>query len=220
MVLSSVTILIFCLLSVLAFFRKHIAERIGLLALIILGESIISIINSFSNINIFSMTRIITATICFILIAQIWWIFFGSLHRLEKAHMLKTGYTMILSHLPFYIGLIFLATLIHHAITGDLDQKTFALMGIVGMTLFYIGKQIPYIIAFPPYRIGIAFNSLVCISITAIASLCSRIEYSLAIMSIGLFIYIILNVYWLIPKYNIDQYLISENDLIGSAYKL
>lgn len=186
---------------------KHLTERIGLLALIILGESIITIVNSFSSIQYYSISGVVDAVIGFILIAQIWWIFFGSLHRLEKAKNLKSGYVLILSHLPFYIGLIFLASLIHYSIMGDLDQQTFALMGIIGMTLFYIGKQIPYLVAFPPYRWGIIFQSIVSIAITAIASFCSKIEYSLIIMSFGLFVYIQLNVRWLIPKFNIDEYL-------------
>ncbi|MED7787681.1 low temperature requirement protein A [Francisella sp. 19X1-34] len=186
---------------------KHLTERVGLLALIILGESIITIVNSFASIKQFNILDIVDAVVGFILIAQIWWIFFGSLHRLEKAKNLKTGYVLILSHLPFYIGLIFLASLIHYSIIDDLNQRTFALMAITGMALFYIGKQIPYLVAFPPYRWGIVFNSIVSISITAIASFCPKIEYSLIIMSLGLFVYIQLNVCWLIPTFDIDEYL-------------
>lgn len=190
--------------------RKHLAERIGLLAIIVLGETVISIIGTFSAKSSFDGLDILAAVTGFLLIAQIWWIFFGSLHRLELAKKIETGHTMIFSHLFFYVGLIFLANLVRHSIIGDLDRETFALMGIAGMTLFYLGKQIPYIRAFPPYRNGIILNSVLCIAVTAVAALLPKIEYSLVAMSVGLFLYVQLNVRWLIPKFDVSDYLEQE----------
>lgn len=190
--------------------RKHLAERIGLLAIIVLGETVISIVGSLSSAVEISGFGIVSAVAGFVLIAQIWWVFYGSLHRLELAKSIKTGNVMILSHLIFYVGLIFLANLVRHAIQQDLDQPTFAIMAIVGMTLFYLGKQIPYIVAMPPYRNGIIFNSVVCIAITAVAALLPRIEFSLIAMCIGMIVYVQLNVRWLIPKFDVSEYLDEE----------
>lgn len=191
--------------------RKHLAERIGLLAIIVLGETVISIVGTLSGAEEIHGFGIVSAVAGFVLIAQIWWIFYGSLHRLESAKGIKTGNVMILSHLVFYVGLIFLANLVRHAINQDLDQQTFAVMAIVGMTFFYLGKQIPYIVAFPPYRFGIIVNSVVCIGITAIAALLPRTEYSLIVMCLGMIVYVQMNVRWLIPSYDVSDYLEEES---------
>ncbi|MFV0461565.1 MAG: low temperature requirement protein A [Actinomycetales bacterium] len=190
--------------------RKHLAERVGLLTIIVLGETVISIIGSMSSADEITSAGVISAVAGFVLIAQIWWVFFGSLHRLERAKRLTTGNVMVLSHLVFYVGLIFLANLVRHAINQDLDHETFAIMAVTGMTLFYVGKQIPYMVAFPPYRFGLVVNSVVCIGITMVATLMSRTEYSLIVMCVGMAVYVQLNVRWLIPSYDVSDYLLDE----------
>ena len=189
--------------------RKHLAERIGLLAIIILGETVISIVGSMAETK-WDANDVLAAVAGFLLIASIWWIYFGSLHRLERAKRITTGDVIIYAHLPFYIGLVFLANMVRHSINGDLDRSTFALMSIFGLTLFYIGKQIPYVYAFPPYTRGIVINSAVCIGITVFSCLLPRTEYAMLGMMFGMLVYVQLNVGWLIPHHNIDAYLEDE----------
>ncbi len=185
--------------------KKHLVERTGLLAVIILGETVISIVGSLAlhgiDKNAFS------AISGFVLLGAIWWVYFGSLHRLEKAKNMLTGTVLVYSHLFFYIGLILLANLVQHSILGTVDTTTFGTIAIVGLTLFYMGKQISYIAAFPPYRFGIVVNTIICIVITTLSTLLPKVEYSIIGMTLGILIYVLLNVKWLIPKYNVDKYL-------------
>ncbi len=78
------------------------------------------------------MSDAVAAAAGFLLIVQIWWIFFGAIHLLERAKRIQSGLLVLLSHLFLYIGIIFLANLTGHAINGDLNPQTFAVMGITG----------------------------------------------------------------------------------------
>ncbi|MCP4711303.1 MAG: low temperature requirement protein A, partial [Planctomycetes bacterium] len=54
--------------------REHLVERVGLLAIILLGESIISMANGISNVT-WDMSTIITAGFGFSFVCMIWWIY-------------------------------------------------------------------------------------------------------------------------------------------------
>jgi low temperature requirement protein LtrA len=193
--------------SVFPVHRQHLIERIGLFAIIVLGETVIRIVGSFAAHKDYDTFDMIAAAAGFVLIVQIWWIFFGALHLLEQAKRIQSGLVVILSHLLLYVGMIFLANLTGHAINGDLSGQTFAVLGVSGAVLFYLGKQIPYFIAFPPYRVSNVVNTLICVGITVIATFLPRPEYSLIMMCFGMFVYVQLNLRWTIPLHNVDAYL-------------
>ena len=90
------------------------------------------------------------------------------------------------------------------------NRQTFAVLGVSGAVLFYLGKQIPYFIAFPPYRVSNVVNTLICVGITVIATFLPRPEYSLIMMCFGMFVYVQLNLRWTIPLHNVDAYLVAE----------
>ncbi len=107
------------------------------------------------------------------------------------------------------MGLLVLANLIRHSILQDLDQETFGMLAIFGLSCYYIGKQIPYMVAFPNRRVGIIINTIVCIGITYLSTLLPRIEYSLIGMTIGMLFYVFSTFKWVISV-NVDQYLEDE----------
>ena len=123
--------------------RRHLVERIGLLAIIILGESMIAMVASLdhSHWDAFDVGSAVTG---FLLIGAIWWIYFDSFPVLERAQRLTNGYVLIFAHLFLCMGLLLLANMIRHAILGDLDRTTFSMLGVSGLCLFYLGKQVPY----------------------------------------------------------------------------
>ncbi len=169
----------------------HLVERIGLLAIIILGESVIAMVGSLDH-DGWSGVDVISASTGFLLIGAIWWIYFDSFPTLERARRLVTGNALIFTHLLLCMGLLILANMIRHAILGDLDRPTFGLLAVTGLCFFYLGKQIPYWYAFPPWRSAILINTLVCVSITIASSLLPAIEYSLIGMTVGMFVYVYL----------------------------
>lgn len=171
--------------------RAHLVERIGLLAIIILGESVIAMVGSLDHEH-WNMMDIVSAATGFLLIGAIWWIYFDSFPILERAKRLTTGNVLIFTHLLICMGLLILANMIRHAILGDLDRPTFGLLAVTGLCFFYLGKQTPYWYAFPPWRSAIVSNTIVCISITVASSFLPEIEYSLIGMTLGMFVYVYL----------------------------
>lgn len=171
--------------------KAHLVERLGLLAIIILGESMISIVSSLSSIS-WELYDILGATSGFILICAIWWIYFDSYHKFEEAKKIDTGHVLIYMHLFLCMGLLILANLIRHSILEDLDQHTFGMLAVIGLTFFYLGKQIPYMHAFPIWKKQIIINTTICIGITFASTFLPRIEYSLVGMMFGMFVYVFL----------------------------
>lgn len=190
--------------------RRHLIERIGLFAIIVLGETVIRIVGSFTARDQYDMFDVIAAAAGFLLIVQIWWIFFGALYLLERAKRIQSGLLVLLSHLLLYIGIIFLANLTGHAINGDLNHQTFAVLGVTGSVFFYLGKQLPYFMAYPPLRVANVVSTLVCVGITVLATFLPRAEYSLLMMCFGMFVYVQLNLWWTIPLHNVEAYAEAE----------
>lgn len=189
--------------------REHFVERIGLLAIIILGESMIAMVASLSH-EQWNISDIISASTGFLLIGMIWWIYFDSFPILERAKKITNGNVLIYTHLLLCMGLLILANMIRHTILGDLDRATFGLLAITGLVFFYLGKQIPYWYAFPPWRKAIISNTLVCVSITVASSFLPKIEYSLIGMTFGMFVYVYLT-FKRIISVNVDTYLVDEH---------
>ena len=171
--------------------REHLVERMGLLAIIILGESVIAMVASLNH-EVWDFMDIISAATGFLLIGAIWWVYFDSFPKLEHAKRFTSANAMIYPHLLVCMGLLILANMIRHAILGDLDRSTFGLLAVAGLVMFYLGKQIPYWYAFPPWRGAIITNSFVCIGITVASTFLPRVEYSLIGMTLGMFVYVYL----------------------------
>ena len=185
--------------------REHLVERMGLLAIIILGESMIAMVASLSSVN-WDLLDMIAAATGFILIGSIWWVYFDSFPKLESAKRLTSGKVLIFTHLLVCMGLLILANMIRHAILGDLDQQTFGLLAVTGFVCFYLGKQIPYWYAFPPWRVAIVTNTVVCISITIASAFLLGLEYALLGMTIGMLIYVYLT-FKRILSVGVDEFL-------------
>jgi len=189
--------------------KGHLVERMGLLAIIILGESMIAMVASLSK-EVWDVHDFIGATAGLLLVAAIWWVYFDSFPILERAKRLTTGSTLIYSHLMLCMGLLILANMIRHAILEDLDRPTFGLLSITGLILFYLGKQVPYWYAFPSWRRAIISNTFICVSITVASSFLPRIEYSLVGMTLGMLVYVLLT-FKRILTVNVDEYLDEEH---------
>lgn len=186
--------------------KPHLVERLGLFAIIILGESMINIVRTLSEVHHWTVLDGVGAVSGFIMACSIWWIYFDSYHLFEKAKKITTGQTLIYMHLFVCMGLLILANLIRHSILGDLNQQAFGLLAIIGLTFFYIGKQFPYVEAFPVWKKQIIINTLVCVGITFLSTLLPDVVYSLVGMMGGLFVYIFLT-YRYVLNHDLSDYL-------------
>ena len=179
--------------------RRHLIERIGLLSLILLGESMIRLVVGLSGIE-WNGYNVLAAITGFVMLASIWWIYFDSFPLLESAKRLTHGFVLVYSNALFLLGLGVLASLIWHAIRNDLVMDDFRWLAIAGMTLFYVGKQISYFITIPPYRINTLINSAVCIGVTAASTYLPRAEWTLLGATLGMIFYAYSNFRWTFHK--------------------
>ena len=188
--------------------RSHLVERMGLLSIILLGETVISLVAGLGGIewNAVAVTRALSG---FLLIGAIWWIYFDSFPVLERAERIKNGFVVLLPNALFCMGLIMLATLVRYAILDELHHKDFSILAVSGMTLFYFGKQIIYYNAFPVYRKNIIINSAVCIGITLASSFLPEQEYAMIGVTLGMFFYVYSTFRWILTK-DVSKYLVEE----------
>lgn len=194
--------------TVMPVHRSHLVERIGLLSIILLGESVISLVSGLSGLewNQYDMFAAVTG---FLMIGAIWWIYFDSFNILERAKRIQQGFVLLYSHLLFLLGLGVLSSLIGHAILNDLAITDFRRLAIAGMTLFYLGKQISYYAAFPTFRINLLVNTVVCITVTTLSTFLPRPEYTLLGMTLGMFFYVYSNFKWTLTQ-DVTPFLIDE----------
>ena len=187
--------------------KEHLVERLGLLSIILLGESVISLVTGLHNI-VWNRYNLMAAISGFVMIGALWWIYFDSFHLMERFKKMHSGFVLLYSHIFLAMGLVILANVIRHAILGNLRMVDFSFLGVLGMTLFYIGKQVPYFLYLPPYRINIIINSIVCIGITLASAFLIRPEYALVGMTLGMFFYSYSNLKWTLSK-DASPYLVN-----------
>ncbi|MEO1128819.1 MAG: low temperature requirement protein A [Planctomycetota bacterium] len=188
--------------------REHLVERIGLLSIILLGESVISMVAGLRGIE-WTASNLTAAITGFIMIVSIWWIYFDSFNTLEHAKRITHGYALLYSHVLFCLGLGALASLIGHVVLDDVGASDYRLLAIGGLTLFYFGKQIAYWHAFPPFRPNLVINSVVCIGITVGSSFLPSPVHALIGMTAGLLFYVFSNFRWTLTK-DVSAYLASH----------
>lgn len=171
---------------------EHLIERLGLLTLILLGESVISLSGGLSSIQ-WDHYNVMAAITGFIMICAIWWIYFDSFYLLSKNDSNMSGHALIYSHLFLFMGLALLANLIRHAILNDIAILDFQIMSFIGMTLFFLGKQYGYFIAVPKIRKYIVQNTLIVLALAGLVIRLPRVDYILCGLTATMICYVFLN---------------------------
>ena len=179
--------------------REHLVERVGLLSIILLGESVISLVGGLSGLE-WDRFDLVAALTGFLMIGAIWWIYFDGFPLLERAKRIQYGFPLLYSHVLFLLGMGILSSLIRHAILNDVSMGEFRGLAIAGMTLFYLGKQISYYLAFPTIRRILVINTIVCISITIVSTFLPRPEYTLIGITMGMLFYVYSNFRWTLTQ--------------------
>lgn len=171
---------------------EHLTERLGLLTLILLGESVFSLSGGLSSIQ-WDHYNVTTAITGFIMICSIWWIYFDSFYLLKENDSSISGHSLIYSHLFLFIGLALLANLIRHAILKDIAILDFRIMSFIGMALFFLGKQYGYFIAVSKIRKYIIQNTLIVLSLSGLVIFLPRVDYILYGLTATMICYVFLN---------------------------
>ena len=174
---------------------EHLIERVGLLTLIMLGESVISLSTGLANIS-WTVERLMTAATGFVTISSIWWVYFDSFHLLSK-QKLATGHSVLYSHFFVFIGLSILASMIRHAILDDIVVSDFRVLSVIGAVCFFIGKQYGYFMERPELRRQLVVNTLIVFVLIGFALLLPRTSYILLGLTASVICYAFLSLRYL-----------------------
>lgn len=177
----------------------HLLERTGLLIIILLGESVISIVGALSKVD-WSINNIIASISGFALIGGFWWIHFDSFDLLENSKKFRKPYVILIPHFLLCMGLSIIANIIRYAILDELSLENFKFLLLVGLTLFYIGKLIPYTIALPEARKQQFMNTTIVFILTGFSLYLSKVELIMVAASLIMFIHIYLNYKYILNK--------------------
>ncbi|WP_429842128.1 low temperature requirement protein A [Brevibacillus sp. FIR094] len=86
----------------------HLLERFGLFTLILIGESVISILTVLQS-SSWTWTSILFALFTFVLVIAMWWQYFDNLEKKVSKEMQTAGQTIIYGHLFIYVSMGFIA---------------------------------------------------------------------------------------------------------------
>jgi low temperature requirement protein LtrA len=182
-------------LQVIPVHTEHLIERVGLLTIIILGESVTSLSTGLSDLS-WTAQRLLTAATGFVMISSIWWVYFDSFHLLTK-QQLTTGHSVLYSHFFVFIGLSILASLIRHAILDDMAVSDFRILSAIGAVCFFIGKQYGYFMELPGLRSQLVINTLVVFVLIGFALLLPGTDYILLGLTASVICYAFLSLRYL-----------------------
>lgn len=178
----------------------HLIERMGLLIIILMGESIIFLSAGLVDMHWDAQT-ITAAGSGIIMIGAAWWIYFDSYHRLgDGVGRYRDGLALMYPHFFTCLGLSIMANVIYHAIHPDLDRHEYQVMAMAGMVVFYIGKQVPYFTKYSAMRVNIIVNTAATLALCAGSLLLPSHATILMGMTIALLMYITLNYFTTIRK--------------------
>jgi low temperature requirement protein LtrA len=174
---------------------EHLIERVGLLTIIILGESVSSLSIGLANIS-WTVERLLHTATGFVMISSIWWVYFDSFHLLTK-QKLTTGHSVLYSHFFVFVGLSILSSLIRHAILDDMAVADFRVLSVVGTVCFFIGKQYAYFMERPALRPQLVVNTLAVFALSGLALLLPRTGYILLGLTVAVICYAFLSLKYL-----------------------
>ncbi|MEP4192890.1 MAG: low temperature requirement protein A, partial [Sneathiella sp.] len=126
----------------------HLPERFGLLSIILLGESVLSLSNSFENLS-WTPLSLTMATGSFIMACSLWWLYFNNMDRHIMGKKLGTGQSVIYSHLFIYSGLGGIAAMIRFAVLPELTLIEYKLLSAFGVLTLMLALQYLHILYHP-----------------------------------------------------------------------
>jgi low temperature requirement protein LtrA len=126
----------------------HLPERFALLTIILLGESVASLVSTLGGAAI-SASAATAAAAGFILTAAIWWTYYENLEHRIYGRSLGTGQAVIYVHLAIYVSLGGIANMIRFAIEPVLALSDYKLLAGLSATGFLASMQLLHLAYHP-----------------------------------------------------------------------
>jgi len=118
----------------------HLPERFGLLTIILFGEAILSLANSFKDFS-WTIESIAMASCGFILTCSFWWLYFDNTDRKVTGKIVGHGQSIIYSHILIYIGLGGMAAMIRFAVIPELNLFDYKILAMFSVLTFILALQ-------------------------------------------------------------------------------
>jgi low temperature requirement protein LtrA len=113
----------------------HLLERFSLFTLILLGESVISILAVLQS-SAWTWHSVLFAAVTFVLIIAVWWQYFDNMDKKIDKTLQTAGQTIIYGHLFIFLSMSMLAASIQLLFLEQLNYL-FILVFIYGSVLLY-----------------------------------------------------------------------------------
>jgi low temperature requirement protein LtrA len=117
--------------------RSHLPERTGLLFIIVLGESLLVLVNTIGDAGL-DAAILMRLMLAFALIATVWWSYFEIMERAVMGKLSGAAQLHIYGHLPIYIGLGLLAAFCHRLLNTPGEISGYILLLIASLALVFI----------------------------------------------------------------------------------
>jgi low temperature requirement protein LtrA len=128
-------------LNVVSVHAEHLPERTGLLVIILLGESVLSIVSATDSME-WNTESFLNLFIGFSLVSCVWWLYFDTLERTLMGRLRGAAQLHIYGHLPVYIGLGLQAAAIQHLVLGDYPDSSIAALLCLSVILILLSIQV------------------------------------------------------------------------------
>lgn len=125
------------LLKTASVHKHHLPERFGLLAIILLGESVAGLTSALTPRDM-TVTTLIIAFLGFVSLSAIWWHYFEVIERVVMNRELGAAHLIIYGHLPIFIGLALFASALRQNIVGNLSVSDITLLFSASITLYLL----------------------------------------------------------------------------------
>jgi len=117
--------------------KHHLPERFGLLVIILLGESVVSLTSALTPGDL-SIHLLLISLLGFISLSAVWWHYFEVIERIVVNRELGAAHLIIYGHLPVFIGLALFASAIRQNIVGSLSVEDVAWLFAIGLSCYLI----------------------------------------------------------------------------------
>ena len=146
----------------------HMPERFGLLTIILLGESVASLVSELDEVGVSSLA-LVAVFAGFVWAVSIWWIYFENLEHRIYGHALGAGHATIYLHLLIYIFLGGIANTIRFAIDPALPLVDYKLLAGISTVGFVVALELLHISYHPKGEWGpLLLNAVIVLALVIV----------------------------------------------------
>lgn len=115
------------------FSSSKLPERFGLFVIIVLGESIVGVVNGLADAEQLELNTFIRFALGLALSFGLWWVYFDFIgHRSPRRDTISASYAWSFLHLPLLMGLTAVGATLQHAVYSDAELETGARWVLAG----------------------------------------------------------------------------------------